>query len=149
MKPLIVMISLLFIIFNAGNCYALQKEFSFKEVNLISCYDGDTCRFELKDNNFPSYLNPMSIRLYGIDTAEIKKSKTGNNDKILAQKAKNRTNELLKNASIITLDSCIKEKYFRFVCKVYADGKDVSTILLNEKLATPYFGGTKDSNPDN
>lgn len=145
-KKITLFLSVFFTIYS--NCFysiafAKQILFNFNNVELINCYDGDTCTFILKDNNFPSYLNPMSIRIYGIDTPEIKKSKMGINDKALAQKAKYRTNQLLQEAKKITLNNCKKEKYFRFVCDIYADNNNISSLLLKEKLATPYFGGTK------
>jgi endonuclease YncB( thermonuclease family) len=151
-KKIPVFINIFFILsFNCLNSVAFGKNvlFNFYSVELIDCYDGDTCTFILKDNDFPSYLNPMSIRIYGIDTPEIKTSKNGNNDKILAQKAKIRTNQLLKQAKKITLKDCKKEKYFRFVCEIYADNDKISLLLLKEKLATPYFGGTKSNKINN
>lgn len=124
---------------------------------LIDVYDGDTmtCIIPLFDN-----LYKFSIRLIGIDTAEIK---TKNDQvKLSALDAKNRvisltTNkifdhndqfkEYLKNNPIILWIHCYKfDKYGRLLAEVYLNKNDelhISSILIQENLAVPYDGKTK------
>jgi endonuclease YncB( thermonuclease family) len=114
--------------------------FNLNKFELISCYDGDTCNFNILDDNFPTYLNPMLIRVYGVDTPEMKGKNT---NKELAIKAKNFTTNFVKNATNLQLIDCIKDKYFRFNC-TYISGKlSLADQLIKEKLGKPYFGGNK------
>ncbi len=110
------------------------KSFDFNKVQALYCYDGDTCTFNILDSNFPSYLNPMSIRFARIDTKEMKSKNPY--DKALAVKAKEFTNSFVKNASVINLSDCKKGKYFRFVCEVSDENNtNLNDLLLNKGLA--------------
>lgn len=114
--------------------------FNIQKVELVSCYDGDTCKFNILDVNFPDYLNPMSIRVYGVDTEEMRGKNT---NKALAIKGREFTINFVKNAKNLQLTKCIKDKYFRFDC-VYLDGKlSLANELIKNNLGKPYFGGRK------
>jgi micrococcal nuclease len=52
-------------------------------------------------------------------------------------------NSLLKNAKVIELKNMKRGKYFRIVADVYYDGKNLAEILIKNKLAVKYDGGTK------
>ncbi len=132
---LIIYITLIKLLFFVNNAFS----FGFKKLELINCYDGDTCKFNILDDGFPSYLNPIGIRVYGVDTAEIKDKV----NKELALKSKNFTTNFVKNAKNLTLSNCVKDKYFRFIC-VYKDGnKDLAQTLIENNLGKPYFGKSK------
>jgi endonuclease YncB( thermonuclease family) len=145
--------------------------FSLNGINtygrLVDIYDGDTVKIVLpafKDKYFK-----FDIRLNGIDTCEIKSHNPENKEKGL--KAKKRVcdmvEEIYGNYVNATLDTqkeikdylqsivCIVfvkcydfDKYGRLLADVYIDHenispKSISEILLSEKLAYPYNGGTK------
>lgn len=130
---------------------------------VVDVYDADTLTLILP-LEFGYY--KFSCRVYGIDTAEIK-SKLDDN-KITANKAKNRILELcgVKNIQLDKLYSrketqamlnsqvylvyvkCREwDKYGRLLIDVYNDiynsRVNLADILIGEKLAYAYFGGTK------
>ena len=130
--------------FNVLVCFAKSSHntFNFSSVELINCYDGDTCRFNILDSHFPQYLNPMSIRVYGVDTKEMKSKNL--QDKEKAIEAKNFTINFVKVANKdLKLINCIKDKYFIFDCEFTFKDKNLAQELINNNLAIPYFGGKK------
>lgn len=105
-----------------------------------SCYDGDTCRFDLPGLH-PIIGRSIAVRLNGIDTPEIRGR--CKREKELAIKAKNRLNEILKNSKKIELRNIARGKYFRIVAEIWADGVNVNEVLINEGLGVRYLGGKK------
>ncbi len=110
---------------------------------IVSVYDGDTFKINIKD--YPNIIGKnISIRIDGIDTPEIRtKCKS---EKILGYKAKELTKKILTNAKTIILKNPKRGKYFRIVANVYVDGKDIAHQLIKSKLAVPYYGKTKTKN---
>jgi endonuclease YncB( thermonuclease family) len=108
-------------------------------------YDGDT--IDTKLTNLPVELQKVSIRILGIDTAELKTYKCPA-EKELAVKARSRLIELLSSTNNQMVVKNIKwDKYGgRIDGKVYNNqGVDVGQVLISENLAHPYDGGTKSS----
>lgn len=136
-----MIIALLFF-FTVVNAEAL-KDMEFgnaivKEVTSI--YDGDTFRADIKD--YPDIVGlKMPIRINGIDTPELKAK--CNQEKELALKAKQMTVSMLRSAKVIELKNMKREKYFRILADVYADGVSIGDELLKAHLAVEYDGGTK------
>ena len=119
------------------SCQSYANSFNAK---YIKNYDGDTITVDL-DCDIDFFCKDAKIRLFGIDTAEIRtKDKC---KKAKGYKAKQFVKDRLSNASNIELKDCVKGKYFRLVCNIIYDGKNLSKELLKCKLAYPYFGGTK------
>lgn len=99
-------------------------------------YDGDTIRFDIP-NVHPLLGKDIPIRLLGVDTPEIKS--TNPCEKLVAQMAKDRVEQILTKATSINLLSAKKGSFFRIVADVVIDdGKGLSGMLLDEKLAVPY-----------
>lgn len=110
---------------------------------VVFIYDGDT--FKVNIGLYPDIIgNKMSIRLNGVDTPEIRAK--CDKEKNLAKKAKRLTVLTLKGAKVIELRNIQKGKYFRIVADVYADNKSLADILIHNKLAIRYDGGTKIKN---
>ncbi len=117
---------------------------SYFNVKYIENFDGDSITFDIPDT--PAIIGEnMVIRLLGVDTPELKKSKC-EQEKKAALLAKNRVHSLLKDAKVINLHRTGRGKYFRILADIEFDGKDLATILLSEELAVPYSGGTRDHN---
>ncbi len=116
----------------------------FKNVKYISNYDGDTIKFDLGDN-LPEIFRYIPLRLYGIDTPEIKSKCT--QEKISAQKAKKFVADELTNADTINLTNCKSDKYFRINCCVeyyiLNEKKDLTDQLLKNNFGYKYYGGKK------
>jgi endonuclease YncB( thermonuclease family) len=116
---------------------------NFTVSKLISVYDGDTIRVDIANCDQPMLCKNISIRIFGIDTPEIRGKCQA--EKHLAKIARNKMRKILKSAKVIELKNTSRGKYFRIVAKVFADGVEVSDLLINQKLAFRYFGGKKQS----
>jgi len=107
---------------------------------VISVYDGDTFRVNIKD--YPPIIGEdMPIRIAGINTPEIRGT-TGYTQEV-AQKARKFTQYQLKKAKIIELKNMRRGKYFRIVADVYIDGVNLSRVLIRVGLAKRYDGGPR------
>lgn len=85
------------------------------------------------------------IRLVGYDTPEIFSPKC-QHELQLGMIAKDRLKELIATAENLTISWQPKlDKYGRKLASIFADGKDVADILVNEKLAHRYRGGKRRS----
>ena len=112
----------------------------FPGVGYVRCYDGDTCTFNIA--NIPEIFGEkISVRIAGIDTPEIRGK--CEHEKSRAKEARDFVRELLFEAKQIDLTSCERGKYFRLVCNVIVDGKDLAEILLENGYARKYDGGKR------
>jgi endonuclease YncB( thermonuclease family) len=110
--------------------------------NVISVYDGDTIRVDLKGDNIPDVFGKnIGIRFDGIDTPEIR----GSSRRLtrIAKKAKEYTVQALINAKEIKLANVQRGKYFRILATVMVDGESLNEKLIQEELAVYYDGGSK------
>lgn len=110
---------------------------------LISVYDGDT--FFVNINDLPDVFGKrIGVRVNNIDTPELKRYKC-KKEKDLAIVARQHTFDLLSKATVIELRNIKRDKYFRIVADVYADGINLSNSLYKKNLGFLYDGGTKKS----
>ena len=115
-------------------------ENSFKNVSIVSVYDGDTFKIDL-DCAVELYCRNMPVRVLGVDTPEIK-GKT-EREKKLAQQAKKFTTQFLQKGPV-TLSNCGRDKYFRLLCDVTnGEGQNLAAELIKRNLGYSYDGGTK------
>jgi hypothetical protein len=114
----------------------------FQCVRFLKNYDGDTITVTIPQLH-PLFGKEISVRLKGIDTPEMKSKNPCEKEK--ARVAKKFVEHLLSKGKQIHLVDVEREKYFRILASVEVDGKDVSTLLLKNKLAVQYDGGTKTS----
>lgn len=107
---------------------------------VIKVYDGDTITIAAKLPNTYGPLYRFSVRLNGIDSAEIKsKSKAEKDRAILARDALH----FKIDGRTVTLKNVSTEKYGRILADVYLDDLNLSEWMLENKYAVPYDGGTK------
>jgi len=107
----------------------------------ISCYDGDTCRFNIL--HWPPIVGwNISVRILGIDTPEMRGK--CDEEKALAKLARDFVRDILKRARVIDLRQIQRGKYFRLLAHVYADGRSIGKSLILRNLARPYDGGTRE-----
>ena len=104
------------------------------------CHDGDTCTFTLPTVP-PPFGNRIPVRLAGVDTPEMHGK--CDREKILARKAQATTEGVLQEAKQIELVDMRRDKYFRILAGIRADGRDLAQLLIKAGLAVPYDGGTK------
>lgn len=108
-------------------------------------YDGDTITVDL-DLGFGLFKNKLSIRLFGIDTPEIRDSSpevVG-----LANAAREKLLEMVPVGSKCIVRSMELDKYGRPVSVIYdANGRNINQEMLKCGLAKPYSGGARPSWP--
>jgi endonuclease YncB( thermonuclease family) len=107
---------------------------------VIKVYDGDTITIVSKLPYDTSPLYKFSVRINNIDCPEIKGS--GEIEKQCAKMAKQRVSDLILGRRI-ELRNIGTEKYGRVLADVFIDEQDIGTLLVNERLALRYDGGTK------
>lgn len=123
-------------------------------------YDGDTIKsgtYEL-DFGWGKKWNPgIGIRLYGIDTPEMRPRKAGRTQESLdaekqaAREARQYLIDLLEDADYIVFESMSKKpfgKYARLlgsilIAKEGGEWQSVTDLMVEAGHGTPYFGGTK------
>ena len=67
-------------------------------------------------------------------------------EKLLARKAQAFTQGILEEAKQVELVDMRRDKYFRVLAGIRADGRDIARQLIEAGLAVPYNGGTKTAN---
>lgn len=102
----------------------------------ISNYDGDTIKFQV-DLGFGIHFI-IKVRLYGINTYELKSKDASLKEK--AYLAKNKVKEWLESADDIVIKTYkdSTEKYGRYLATVLADGLNINEQLLADGLAEEY-----------
>lgn len=117
---------------------------------VIKVYDGDTLTIitkldlNLQENTLQQQqLYKFSVRLHGINCPELKTKNA--DEKICALLAKQELTDLTLN-KLIYLKNIQKEKYGRILADIYLFDDQtihVNQILLNKRLALPYYGKEK------
>ena len=82
----------------------------------------------------------MSVRLNGIDAPEIKGKSA--EEKEVAKEARDFLSNLVLN-KMIRLENVESEKYGRILADVYLGEVHLNELLLKERYAVKYDGGTK------
>ena len=126
------------------NCEAAQNcahdKTTFRCVKYLKNYDADTITVEIPGVH-PLIGDRISVRVFGIDAAEIKGK--GKCEKEAARTAQRLVEHILESAENIELRNVARDKYFRILADVFADGRKVSDVLVKNGLAVAYDGGTK------
>lgn len=119
------------------SCKGYANSFS---AEYIRNYDGDTITLDL-DCKIDYFCNNRSIRIYGIDTPEIRTKNKCKKRKALL--AKMFVKDKLSNATEIIANDCLHGKYHREICEIIYDGNNLGEELMDSGLAYPYYGKTK------
>jgi len=123
--------------------YADTVPFTFpiESGTVVKVYDGDTITIAAKmPYNYESPLYRFSVRLSGIDTAEMKGRSA--DEKEAARRAKVELEKLVMN-KVVSLKNVQNEKYGRILADVYLDGLNVNQWLIDNHYAVAYDGKTK------
>tara|TARA_R100001079_G_scaffold67947_1_gene35623 strand:+ start:120 stop:551 length:432 start_codon:yes stop_codon:yes gene_type:complete len=122
------------------------------KATVVRCVDGDSVIFDI-DCGFDVQLKAQSVRLYGIDTAE---TRGGTPElKVLGNLAKDYVAQMIPVESEVLLKTHLdrKGKFGRILAEIYipetvgTEGyqeKSLNQILLDELLAVPYHGQSKE-----
>lgn len=136
------------------------KPFSFEGlsdyVEVISILDGDTISISIpifmqfgSSKCERSGIYRFNIRLYGIDTCELKSKDS--QEAFSAKEAKTRLTQLISECNNKIFVKLLKyDKYGRILGELFKDDPSIvqstsfNQILLAEGLAKSYFGGSKE-----
>ena len=121
-----------------GEAVKLQN---FNKVSLSSVYDGDTFKVYLSCR-YPIFCKSIPVRVRGVDCPEMRGGTE--ETKAAAKAAKRFTKDFLKSGKIL-LRNCGRDKYFRLLCDVKVNGKNLAEELINNGHAVPYDGGPKET----
>lgn len=112
-----------------------------REGKVIKVYDGDTITIAtILPNTTDKTVYRFSVRLLGIDSAEIKGSTFA--EKECAIKARDALTKKIMGKMIV-LKNVSLEKYGRVLADVYCDEVHINGWMLENGLAVAYDGGTK------
>lgn len=120
------------------------QEFTFpiKGGRVIKVYDADTITIASKLPYNESPLYRLSVRLNGIDTPEMKGKDISEEEKLAAKSAREFVYNLVFN-KFVRLENVESEKYGRILADVYIGDIHLNDLLLKERYAVKYDGGTK------
>ena len=118
----------------------VEFTFPIKGGRVIKCYDADTITIASKLPYDASPLYRLSVRLNGIDAPEIKGKCA--EEKEVAKEARDFVSNLVLN-KYVRLENIESEKYGRILADVYIGNVHLNEILLKERYAVKYDGGSK------
>ncbi|MDX2469034.1 MAG: thermonuclease family protein [SAR324 cluster bacterium] len=138
------------VIFVAPAAQAQTK--TFKNVRVVACHDGDTCRFDFLDVSPRMFGQALPVRLKGFDTAELGKQARCKRESKLATKQRNYLRSLFKKSKnimikvqtqkgkkgLVELD---RDKYGRILGEVYVNGRSVANEMIKKAGARKNNGG--------
>jgi endonuclease YncB( thermonuclease family) len=107
---------------------------------VIKVYDADTITIDTRLPFAESPLYRLSVRLNGIDAPEIKSKDA--EEKQMAKTARDFLANIIlhKYVKVLNIE---QEKYGRVLADVYLDDININELLLKERYAVKYGGGTK------
>ena len=120
----------------------IEFTFPIKGGRVIKVYDADTITIASKLPYEGSPLYRLSVRLNGIDTPEIKGKGISDEEKEAAKNARDFVSNLVFN-KYVRLENIESEKYGRILADVYIGDVHLNKLLLMERYAVSYDGGTK------
>ena len=109
---------------------------------VIKVYDGDTITIASKLPYDSSPMYRLSVRLNGIDTPEMKGKGVSEEEKEAAKQVRDFLHNLVFN-KYIRLENIQSEKYGRILADVYIGDVHLNNLLIQERYAVKYDGGTK------
>jgi micrococcal nuclease len=120
----------------------VEFTFPIQGGKVIKVYDGDTITIASKLPYDTSPMYRLSVRLNGIDTPEIKGKGISEEEKEAAKHARDYVSNLILN-KFVKLENIESEKYGRILADVYMGDIHVNDLLIKERYAIKYDGGTK------
>ncbi len=136
----IILVILLILNFRVANSEEIQP--TGTPADVVKTYDGDT--LYVNAHPWPGMTIYTAVRLLGIDTPESGWRAKCEREKVLAQKAKARLQELVSEG--ITLTNVRFGKYAgRVLADVITPSGNVADILIAEGHGRPYAGGKRGS----
>lgn len=120
----------------------VEFTFPIKGGRVIKVYDADTITIASKLPYEESPMYRLSVRLNGIDTPEIKGKCISEEEKEAAKIARDYVSNLVLN-KVVRLENIESEKYGRILADVFIGDIHLNELLIKERYAVSYDGGTK------
>jgi micrococcal nuclease len=120
----------------------IEFTFPIKGGRVIKVYDADTITIASRLPYEESPMYRLSVRLNGIDTPEMKGKGVSDEEKEAAKMARDFVANLVLN-KFVRLENITSEKYGRILADVYVGDIHLNELLLKERYAVKYDGGTK------
>ena len=120
----------------------VEFTFPIKGGRVIKVYDADTITIASKLPYEESPMYRLSVRLNGIDTPEIKGKGISEEEKEAAKIARDYVSNLVLN-KVVRLENIESEKYGRILADVFIGDIHLNELLIKERYAVSYDGGTK------
>lgn len=120
----------------------VEFTFPIKGGRVIKVYDADTITIASKLPYDESPMYRLSVRLNGIDTPEIKGKGVSEEEKEAAKIARDYVSNLVLN-KVVRLENIESEKYGRILADVFIGDIHLNELLIKERYAVSYDGGTK------
>lgn len=115
--------------------YSKTYDDTITDFEIVKVRDGDT--FVINIPNIPQVFgSEIAVRIRGIDTPELRDNRE--EVKKRAYEAKAELEKLLLNAKKIILYNIGRDKYFRILASVKADGIDIGEYMIKNKFAVKY-----------
>lgn len=108
-------------------------EYKYKAI-VVEIYDGDSVTVDI-DLGFNNWIKNMKLRLYGVDTPELRGDERSDG---LISKQYMIDNVLGKEVIVQTIKDK-KEKYGRYLAVIWLNDININEKLLEEGLAEPYI----------
>lgn len=141
MKHFVLILALLFTIIPQVEAAKADRTYGTLVVQkVVSVYDGDSFRADIAGVH-PLLGKDIGIRVYGVDTPEIRGK--CDSEKAAAKNVKRFVEQVLRTANTVELREVRRDKYFRINAVVIVDGRSLGAMLIQRKMAYPYFGKTK------
>ena len=118
-----------------------HSETAFNCVKVVEVHDGDSVFVDIPGICHPFFGKRMGVRIFGIDTPELETRDVCEKKKGL--EAKSLLEGLLSKAKRVDIVDIQKDKFFRILGVVVADGRSIADELIRRKLAYSYYGEEK------
>lgn len=119
-------------------CYHDENQFNC--VEYVDNYDGDTISVNIPGVH-QFFAERVPVRVYGVDAPE--RRTRDKCEKVMAERAREFTQEFMLKGRFIELKNIQRDKYFRILADVFVDGRSLGEELLRRRLAVEYFGTTR------
>lgn len=109
---------------------------------VVGVYDGDTLKVRLP--GLPDELQPVSVRVRGIDAPEAGSRARCDRERGLADRATAELEALALRSGAVTFRNLAWDKYGgRIDATVLVNGQDVGPVMIEAGLARAYEGGAR------
>jgi micrococcal nuclease len=120
----------------------VEFTFPIRGGRVIKVYDADTITIASRLPHYESPMYRLSVRLNGIDTPEMKGKGVSDEEKEAAKAARDFVHDLVFN-KYVRLENIQSEKYGRILADVFIGDIHLNDILITQRYAVKYDGGTK------